>query len=195
MIRYSVPSVTSGRHSPQLPPAAAQGAEGWTERRVDLLKKLWADGLSASQIAKQLGGVSRNSVIGKVHRLGLSGRAEASRPTRLAKPVAAKPARPRPAAAIVIPFARVPLPDPAQADTLTPLPEEERCAHWCRWPIGDPKSAAFDFCGREQGWLTEARRDTYCPGHRAAERARSATHVRKKPASEKELLRSLRRYL
>lgn len=48
----------------------------WTDERVELLKKLWADGLSASQIAAQLGGVSRNAVIGKVHRLKLSGRAK-----------------------------------------------------------------------------------------------------------------------
>ena len=49
----------------------------WTSERVDLLKKLWLDGLSASQIAAELGGVTRNAVIGKVHRLGLSGRAKA----------------------------------------------------------------------------------------------------------------------
>ncbi|MFZ2103185.1 MAG: GcrA family cell cycle regulator [Oricola sp.] len=48
----------------------------WTDERVELLKKLWGDGLSASQIAAQLGGVSRNAVIGKVHRLKLSGRAK-----------------------------------------------------------------------------------------------------------------------
>lgn len=48
----------------------------WTDERVELLKKLWADGLSASQIAAKLGGVSRNAVIGKVHRLKLSGRAK-----------------------------------------------------------------------------------------------------------------------
>ena len=48
----------------------------WTDERVETLKKLWADGLSASQIAAQLGGVSRNAVIGKVHRLKLSGRAK-----------------------------------------------------------------------------------------------------------------------
>ena len=48
----------------------------WTDDRVELLKKLWSDGLSASQIAAELGGISRNSVIGKVHRLGLSGRAK-----------------------------------------------------------------------------------------------------------------------
>jgi GcrA cell cycle regulator len=48
----------------------------WTDERVEKLKKLWADGLSASQIAAQLGGVSRNAVIGKVHRLNLPGRAK-----------------------------------------------------------------------------------------------------------------------
>ena len=42
----------------------------WTDDRVEVLKKLWAEGLSASQIAARLGGVTRNAVIGKVHRLG-----------------------------------------------------------------------------------------------------------------------------
>lgn len=51
-------------------------AGAWTEDRVELLKKLWSDGLSASQIAAELGSVTRNAVIGKVHRLGLSGRAK-----------------------------------------------------------------------------------------------------------------------
>ena len=63
----------------------------WTDERVELLKKLWADGLSASQIAAKLGGVSRNAVIGKVHRLKLSGRAKstksaAPRPKRTSAP-------------------------------------------------------------------------------------------------------------
>src|SRR3954463_9470821 len=48
----------------------------WTDERVELLKKLWTDGLSASQIAAELGGITRNAVIGKVHRLGLAGRAK-----------------------------------------------------------------------------------------------------------------------
>ncbi|MEM0907525.1 MAG: GcrA family cell cycle regulator, partial [Pseudomonadota bacterium] len=43
----------------------------WTDERIEELRKLWADGLSASQIADSLGGVSRNAVIGKIHRLGL----------------------------------------------------------------------------------------------------------------------------
>jgi len=59
----------------------------WTDERVETLKKLWADGLSASQIAAELGGITRNAVIGKVHRLGLAGRAKspssaASRPRK-----------------------------------------------------------------------------------------------------------------
>ena len=66
----------------------------WTDERVELLKKLWTDGLSASQIAAELGNVTRNAVIGKVHRLGLSGRAkDASLPASAAQ---ARPAR-RPA--------------------------------------------------------------------------------------------------
>ena len=51
----------------------------WTDERVELLTKLWAEGLSASQIAAQLGGVSRNAVIGKVHRLKLSGRGKTTK--------------------------------------------------------------------------------------------------------------------
>ena len=47
----------------------------WTEDRVEKLKTMWTDGNSSSQIAKALGGVTRNAVIGKVHRLGLSNRA------------------------------------------------------------------------------------------------------------------------
>ena len=65
----------------------------WTDERVELLKKLWIDGLSASQIAAELGNVTRNAVIGKVHRLGLSGRAKDAKPAASA---AARPAR-RPA--------------------------------------------------------------------------------------------------
>jgi hypothetical protein len=64
----------------------------WTDERVELLKKLWADGLlSASQIAAELGGISRNSVIGKVHRLGLSGRPRAPRKPRR-RPALGRPA-------------------------------------------------------------------------------------------------------
>ncbi|HEY5346549.1 MAG TPA: GcrA family cell cycle regulator, partial [Rhizomicrobium sp.] len=58
----------------------------WSDDRVEQLKNLWTEGLSASQIARALGGVTRNAVIGKVHRLGLSGRAKPSAPARAARP-------------------------------------------------------------------------------------------------------------
>ncbi len=58
----------------------------WTDERVDLLKKMWGEGQSASQIAKELGGVTRNAVIGKVHRLGLSNRTTGAPGAGAAKP-------------------------------------------------------------------------------------------------------------
>ena len=70
----------------------------WTDERVETLKKMWSEGQSASQIAKELGGVTRNAVIGKVHRLGLSNRAGSSAPAPEKKPakVAPKKAAPKP---------------------------------------------------------------------------------------------------
>ena len=73
--------------------AGAQAA-GWTDERVELLKKLWMEGLSASQIAGELGdGVTRNAVIGKVHRLKLSARAKPTNTTPRARPAARPAAR------------------------------------------------------------------------------------------------------
>ena len=69
----------------------------WTDDRVETLKRMWGEGQSASQIAKELGGVTRNAVIGKVHRLGLSNRT-AGTPAVEEKPVEAK-AKPKPAPA------------------------------------------------------------------------------------------------
>src|SRR5258705_2607541 len=97
---------------------------GWTDERVEMLKRLWLDGLSASQIAKQLGGVTRNAVIGKVHRLGLSGRATPSKPQRTvfktprpARPVSASPSLPR---RISEPVSSHPAPTPVRYVDETP---------------------------------------------------------------------------
>lgn len=153
-------------------------AMAWTDERVETLKKLWADGLSASQIAKQLGGVTRNAVIGKVHRLGLSGRAAPSQPARRpaprpaprpAKPAAAKaaPAPAKPAAAAAAPARELkpaaPVAAPAEAKR---LPNGEYATvltlreGMCKWPIGDPGDTEFRFCGRHSGVGT-----AYCEAH------------------------------
>ena len=70
----------------------------WTDERVELLKKMWGEGQSASQIAKELGGVTRNAVIGKVHRLGLSNRATGggAKSEAKAKPAPKAEAKPKP---------------------------------------------------------------------------------------------------
>ena len=80
----------------------------WTDERVEKLKKLWSEGLSASQIAAQLGGVSRNAVIGKVHRLALPGRAKAGGGQRQRRAPNARPPRHR--ARRPLPRARPPAP-------------------------------------------------------------------------------------
>ncbi|MFN3228244.1 MAG: GcrA family cell cycle regulator [Asticcacaulis sp.] len=173
----------------------------WTDERVATLKKLWLEGHSASQIAKQLGGVTRNAVIGKVHRLGLSGRAAPSQPARpLFKP--ARPARPaaaaapsapivaaQPAARRAEPLARpVPVSVPAILDegpgTATVL---TLGAHMCKWPIGDPATDEFTFCGRRS-----CEGSPYCVEHA---RLAYQPQQKKKRDNGTDLARSLRRYL
>jgi GcrA cell cycle regulator len=157
----------------------------WTDDRVAVLKKLWLDGLSASQIAKQLGGVTRNAVIGKVHRLGLSGRAAPSHPQR-AVYKAPRPPRPTPTPTIRREPSlrsepvrmRVPE-EPGMATVMT------LGAHMCKWPIGDPSSTEFTFCGRGTA-------GTYCSEH--SQVAYQPQQSRKRSGAN-ELVRSLRRYI
>jgi GcrA cell cycle regulator len=117
---------------------------GWTEERVEQLRTLWTEGLSASQIARVLGGVTRNAVIGKVHRLGLAGRASPSRSERPRMPstpkVQVRTAPPTPTP--VVEEDPVILDDGSFATVLT---INDRM---CRWPIGDPSQNEFHFCGR-----------------------------------------------
>ena len=166
---------------------------GWTEDRVGALKKLWLEGQSASQIAKQLGGgVTRNAVIGKVHRLGLSGRAAPSQPAR----ATFRPARPRPAQPTqapsaprrieavqprTVPAPSVPAPMPDLPGTATVM---TLGAHMCKWPIGDPSSNEFSFCGRRSS------EGVYCVEH-----ARVAYQPQVKRGGASDLARSLRRYI
>ncbi|NRB33488.1 MAG: GcrA cell cycle regulator [Rhodobacteraceae bacterium] len=173
----------------------------WTDERVELLKKMWGEGQSASQIAKELGGVTRNAVIGKVHRLGLSNRtggggsapkaepkpkaveeAKKSAPSKPEpapepEPVAAEAApapRTVPARAKIIPAGQ-PLPPQPSANEISPeaiarVNEIEKKAkkitlmelteRTCKWPIGDPATDDFWFCG-----LPVQAGKPYCEAH------------------------------
>ncbi len=181
----------------------------WTDERVETLKKMWGEGQSASQIAKELGGVTRNAVIGKVHRLGLSNRVGATEepeavasppPPRLepkveaaraepvreetpprpaerpqaAPPVAATNILPIPLRKAIIPAGQ-PLPPQPSANEISPealasVREVEKRAkkislmelteRTCKWPIGDPATEDFWFCG-----LPSVAGKPYCEAH------------------------------
>ncbi|PIE13257.1 MAG: GcrA cell cycle regulator [Rhodobacterales bacterium] len=183
----------------------------WTDERVELLKKMWGEGQSASQIAKELGGVTRNAVIGKVHRLGLSNRTTggAKSESKTAKPAAAKaeakprakpapkpkpapaqpakekaaqtttapanqPSAPTPARKAIIPAGQ-PLPPQPSANEISPealakVSEIEKKAkrltlmelteRTCKWPVGDPATDDFWFCG-----LPVQSGKPYCEAH------------------------------
>jgi len=170
----------------------------WTDDRVETLKKMWGEGQSASQIAKELGGVTRNAVIGKVHRLGLSNRATsgaAAKAEPKAKAVKAEPkvkapvkeaapepktesaAPPKQSAAArrqIIPAGQ-PLPPQPSANEISPealakVNEVEKKAkkislmelteRTCKWPVGDPATEEFWFCG-----LPVKQGKPYCEAH------------------------------
>lgn len=107
----------------------------WTDERIDQLRQMWERGMTASQIAEELGGVSRNAVIGKAHRLGLQARPSPVKATEAAaKPAAAPqarkpaPAKPEPAPADE-PRAAKPQPKPAPVEARpTPAPQPSAAA-------------------------------------------------------------------
>ncbi|KHA53301.1 GcrA family cell cycle regulator [Sulfitobacter geojensis] len=174
----------------------------WTDERVETLKKMWGEGQSASQIAKELGGVTRNAVIGKVHRLGLSNRTttgaaakpdakpkakpapkpevkpkakvEAKEPVIMQTVAAAPPKSTLPARKQIIPAGQ-PLPPQPSANEISPealakVNEVEKKAkkiglmelteRTCKWPVGDPATEDFWFCG-----LPVKQGKPYCEAH------------------------------
>lgn len=186
----------------------------WTDERVETLKKMWGEGQSASQIAKELGGVTRNAVIGKVHRLGLSNRATGGKTETKAAPKKAAPkkatpkkAAPQKAAAekpaakeepvvapekpimqtqsaappassaarrAIIPAGQPLPPQPSaneiSAEALAKVNAVEKKAkklnlmelteRTCKWPVGDPATEDFWFCG-----LPTQSGKPYCEAH------------------------------
>ena len=175
----------------------------WTDERIGLLKKMWKDGKSAAEIAKSLGrGVTRNAVIGKANRMGLSNRS-----TPAKKPAALKKELPRKgkAPAIAVPARKgaAPAPAPAvrgkSATPTLPVREAEEIKNlgkeimapgggvplidlterMCKWPIGDPREDDFTFCGR-----TAKPGIPYCPEHGAmAYQTSSRRHAISSPAA------------
>lgn len=133
----------------------------WSDARVEQLKSLWEAGLSASQIAAELGNVTRNAVIGKVHRIGLAGRAKSAAEAAAPRPRKPRPAQPmvrvsrpvsRGSAALAQAFEAEPEPDPVSSfDNVVPMSQRLSLAQLseatCHWPIGDPGSPDFFFCG------------------------------------------------
>ena len=137
----------------------------WTKERIELLTKLWTEGLSASQIAAELGGdVSRNAVISKAHRLGISRGVVKGTST----PRPRKPRPPEPSASAEPTAQKDPAPvprtasqQPARQPEVTAVPVEvvvppsegvtimELREFMCRWPLGDPTTPAFRYCGTQ----------------------------------------------
>jgi GcrA cell cycle regulator len=135
----------------------------WTAERIEQLRNFVVSGLTCSQIAAEIG-VTRNAVIGKIHRLGLSPARPAGVPARSCPP---RVRRPR-----VSPHSRLlrliysDAPRTGEAAAIEPIDSAQRCSLLdiaqgkCRWPIGDPDTVDFAFCGNEAlaGF-------SYCAGH------------------------------
>jgi GcrA cell cycle regulator len=160
----------------------------WSSERIEQLRALWHDGLSASQIATHLGGITRNAVIGKAHRLGLTGRPSPikNRPAGTPRPRPAR--RPRveaapPAAAprmvarpAVAPQRQVEIrPSPIEVEDVPGATILTLTDRICKWPIGDPRHSDFHFCGRASAeglpyCADHARRAYQPPARRSGER-------------------------
>jgi GcrA cell cycle regulator len=129
----------------------------WTDERVELLKKLWSDGLSASQIAAELGGITRNAVIGKVHRLGLPSRDKststgAPRPRKARSPSMLRIGRVAIRGNIALAHDyEIEETEPEPIENIIPIGQRrtilELNEQTCHWPVGDPGSSDFFFCG------------------------------------------------
>lgn len=184
----------------------------WTDERIGILKKMWKEGKSAAEIAKTLGkGVTRNAVIGKAHRMGLSGRPSPIK--KQAAPKKGKAATPAPKKAAKAPRGgkkekAAPAPTRNSRNAAPPAREVEEpvssgseiaplnggitlldlTERMCKWPIGDPREPDFVFCGRGIRIGTP-----YCPDHaamayqsssRRGQAAIAAANDKKKKAAE-----------
>lgn len=137
----------------------------WTDQRVALLRKLWGEGKTAAEIAKELGSVTRNAVIGKAHRLKLASRASPIQQNNRKPVVAANnssPTAPKKVAvkqkekesAFNVPLEVLVTQDKSKSVAKASHEKAEYSLaeltnSQCRWPTGDPREEAFGFCGGE----------------------------------------------
>jgi GcrA cell cycle regulator len=131
MLQASIDAFVANKTPPEAEPSTQTRVIPWTDERIERLKTLWENGYSASQIANELGGLNRNAVIGKIHRLGLAGRATPSRPAK-------KIVQSRQAIGVSV---------------------RQLNSTMCKFPIGDPNSSDFAFCG------AHAVQGSYCKPH------------------------------
>jgi len=121
-------------------------SSNWSDGRIEHLKTLWQDGLSASQVASALGDVTRNAVLGKLHRLGLLASTAGTRPARPRASTVRHRASCPPKISLLVPVAE---PDPFTFDDGSFATVVTVGDRMCRWPIGDPKGKDFHFCGQD----------------------------------------------
>jgi GcrA cell cycle regulator len=135
-----------------------EDSRNWTPELVARLTELWIAGMPISAMATELGnGFTRNSVVGKVHRLGLQNRERAKSVVKQKRKARSTPFRHRPLLYLAI---------DNTADDDTPLAQRktimELNENTCRWPVGDPQNVDFFYCGAESAGFT------YCPKHTQA---------------------------
>jgi GcrA cell cycle regulator len=168
----AIPPTTIGSVAPALPdPAAIAPAPQripasnatWTSERIEQLRSCVGSGMTCSQIAAAIG-VSRNAVIGKIHRLGLSSGRPAGASSRVSCPPRSRhPRGPTQRRLLRLAYARAPLDEIMSGMVVIsahPCSLVDIDQHQCRWPIGDPASTNFLFCGNDAiaGFA-------YCVGH------------------------------
>ena len=152
--------MTSAMTSPMTSPMTSSP---WTAERIEQLRHFVIAGLSCSQIAAEIG-VSRNAVIGKIHRLGIGPGRPAASPARACPPRVRRPRHSQPRFLKL--FSAAPCLADATDPALAPIDTTQRCTliavaqGKCRWPIGDPCDPDFLFCGNEA--VTGI---SYCVGH------------------------------
>lgn len=151
-------------------------AEEWTPDRIKVLMALWEEGLPTSEIGRRLG-VTKNAVVGKVHRLGLKKRQSPIRQTATtsAQPKKAKPIQVRtPANSQEVPTVAKAVKPSGDVVKL-----EELTASMCCWPEGEPGTEDFHFCGQPS--IPEK---PYCEAHCARAYVKVSKDKKKKSSFE-----------